>query len=331
MPWQKRLPRLLPTGSVKGIDRREVRLTKEAANVTEIPQNKVGFRSGLHRKERVYDRRSLTYSESFENPFKRYGIKAMEWMTGKIEVIRRIRRFERDEIPTGQAFWPATMRAMGIDIQTPEVQIERIPTTGPVILVANHPHGLIDGMVLADIIGRRRNDYRILTRALLSGIDESATSYMISVPFLHERDAQKKMIEMRALAMEHLEMDGMIALFPSGVVAQSATMFGPVVEAEWNVFTAKMIRRSGATVVPCFFPGSNSRAYQIAANLSATIRQGLLIHEVVHAFDKPQTPVIGKPLPPDLVAQKVEDPRAFMLWLREHTLALGQHPDRDPA
>ena len=111
---------------------------------------------------------------------------------------------------------------------------------------------------------------------LLTGIDESAASYMIAVPFPHQPDAQQEMIRMRAQAMEHLSARGLIALFPSGVVATSATAFGPVIEQEWNVFTAKMIRRSGATIVPCFFQGTNSRAYQIANRVSPAIRQGLL-------------------------------------------------------
>lgn len=273
---------------------------------------------------RVYDRRGLTYSETFDNQSKRIFIQALEWLTGKIKVIRRVREFEKRGAPKGQAFWPATMEVMGIEILTPQEQLDRIPRTGPVMFVANHPHGLVDGMILADLIGRRRNDYRILTRSLLTGIDESASSYMIPVPFLHEENSQKKMIEMRAKAMDHLGQGGLIALFPSGVVAASETMFGPAIEAEWNVFTAKMIRRSGATVVPCYFPGSNSRLYQIANQISATLRQGLLIHEVAHAFDKPQKPVIGDAIAPEEMAEHLDDPRAFMAWLRARTLALKE-------
>lgn len=272
----------------------------------------------------IYDWRSLTYSETFDSTLKRNAIMAMEWLTGKISVIRRVREFERRGVPKGQAFWPATMDVMGIDIQTPEEEYLNIPETGPVVLVANHPHGLVDGMILADMIGRRRNDYRILTRSILTGIDESAGSYMIPVPFPHEPDSQRKMIEMRAKTMDHLSNGGLVALFPSGVVAASETMMGPAIEAEWNVFTAKMIRRSGATVVPLFFQGSNSRWYQIANRISATLRQGLLIHEVVHAFDKPQAPVIGKSVSPEECAERGADPRAFMSWLRERTLALGK-------
>lgn len=271
---------------------------------------------------RVYDRRSLTYSNTFESPFKRNAIRAMEWMTGKITIIRRIREFERRGPPTGQAFWRACLDVMGVDLLTPDAQLRKIPATGPVILVANHPHGLVDGMILADLVGRVRNDYRILTRSLLTGIDESAASYMIPVPFPHEADAQRKMLNMRAMAIDHLKRGGLIALFPSGVVATSETMFGPAVEAEWNVFTAKLIRTSGATVVPCYFAGANSRLYQIANRLSSTLRQGLLLHEIVHSLDKPQAPIVGTPVTPAEIATHAGDPRAFMAWLRDKTLAL---------
>lgn len=278
--------------------------------------------------DRVYDRRSLTYSNSFENPWIRNLVRTMEWMTGKITIIRRVRQFERMGEVKGQAFWPATMKAMGIDLNTPAHQLARIPTDGPVVLVANHPHGLVDGMILADLIGRRRPDYRILTRALLTGLDESAAGYMIPVPFPHDPDAQEKMLQMRALAMEHLAQKGLIALFPSGAVAASQSMWGPAIEGEWNVFTAKMIRTSGATIVPLYFTGANSRLYHIANRISPVLRQGLLLHEVVHSFDKPQAPIIGKPITPDQWEGQIGKPREFMAWLRARTLSLRDEPDQ---
>ena len=211
---------------------------------------------------------------------------------------------------------------MGIDLTTPQHQLERIPSEGPVIVVANHPHGMVDGMIFADLIGQVRPDYRILTRSLLTAIDEEAGSYMIPVPFPHDPEAQRKGVEMRARAMAHLKDGGVVALFPSGVVAASETWFGPAIEAEWNVFTAKLIRRSGATVVPMKFPGANSRAYQIANKLSPILRQGLLLHEIVHALNKPQGPIVGQPLDQETIDGFADDPRGFMAWLRNHTLSL---------
>ncbi|TNC49360.1 acyltransferase [Rubellimicrobium rubrum] len=270
----------------------------------------------------VYDRRSLTYSNTFPDPWKRHAIRAVEWITAKPEILRRVRVFERRGAPKGQAFWSAALEVMGVELLTPPEQVARIPRSGPVVLVANHPHGLVDGMVLAELVGRVRPDYRILTRAILTGIDPSASGFMIPVPFPHEPNAQARMMAMRAQAMAQLASGGLLALFPSGVVASARTPFGPPVEAEWNLFTAKLIRLSGATVLPVRFPGANSRAYQIAACLSPTLRQGLLLREIVHAMDRPQAPVVGEPIRPEEMEPRWNDPRAFMAWLRERTLAL---------
>ena len=265
-----------------------------------------------------YDRRSLSYASTFDDPWKARVISAMELFTGKLKILRLIRKFEQRGTPSGQAFWRAALDTMGIDLTTPQEQLDRIPKEGPVVVVANHPHGMVDGMIFADLIGRVRPDYRILTRSLLTSIDEVAGSYMIPVPFPHDPDAQRKGVEMRAKAMAHLKDGGVVALFPSGVVAASESWWGPAVEAEWNVFTAKMIRRSGAQVVPMRFPGQNSRAYQIANKLSPMLRQGLLLHEIAHACDKPQGPIVGHPL----AQEEIDRPRGFMSWLRAHTLAL---------
>lgn len=272
----------------------------------------------------TYDRRNLTYSNTFDSTFKRNTIRTIEWLTGKLAIIRMLRTFQRTGPHERRRIWSDALDVMGIELLTPPEQIANIPPKGPVIFVANHPHGLVDGMVIAALVSKVRPDYKILVRSILTGIDETAASFLIPVPFPHEDDAQKKGIAMRAEAMAMLESGGAIALFPSGVVAASETMFGPAVEAEWNVFTAKMIRRSGATVVPIFFPGSNSRLYLMADKISATLRQGLLLNEIVASCKKPQAPVIGAPIPQDEIDARIGDPRAFMAWLRDHTLALGK-------
>ncbi|MGH1467008.1 MAG: lysophospholipid acyltransferase family protein [Cognatishimia sp.] len=277
----------------------------------------------------TYDRRSLTYANSFDDTWTALAIKAVEWFTGKITILRMVRRFERmNSDYRGQAFWRGALDVMGVDLTTPAEQFQNIPKDGPVVVVANHPHGLVDGMILADLIGRVREDYRILTRSVLTGLDETATSFMIPVPFPHDPDAQKKMVEMRAKTMAFLKNNGVVAVFPSGVISSSDTMFGPVIEREWNVFTAQLIRRSGARVVPIYFPGKNSRWYQIANRISATLRQGLLLHEIVKACNKPQAPVIGAPLSDEEMQPLHTDPRGFMAWLRKHTLSLGKSSDK---
>lgn len=270
-----------------------------------------------------YDKRRLSYANTFPNPAKRGVIRAMEWTTGKLTLLRLIRKFERQGVETGQGFWAHALDVMGISLETPADEIARIPATGPVIIVANHPHGLVDGMVLAELIGRVRTDYKILTRSLLTGIPE-IEQFMIPVPFPHEEDSIRKSLNMRQASMAHLAAGGVVVLFPSGVVASSDTWWGPAVERDWNPFTAKMILKSGASVVPIRFPGANSRAYQIADKVSATLRQGLLLHEVVHALNRSQRPHVGLPFDPGEIAERGSAPRELMAWMREQTLALGK-------
>lgn len=272
---------------------------------------------------RPYDKRRLSYAGTFTDPWKVGVIRTLEWATAKVTLLRLIRQFERQGAPTGAPFWPKAIAHMGIRIDTPEDEIARIPRTGPVVVVANHPHGLVDGMVIAEMVNRVRSDFKILTRSLLTGIPEVA-EFMIPVPFPHEENAREASLEMRTQAMAQLARGGVIILFPAGKVAASETWFGPAIEAEWNPFTHKMIVRSGATVVPMRFTGQNTRLYQIANRLSATLRQGLLLYEIRKSLFRPQRPHIGHPIPPEEIAQWATNPRGFLTWLRDRTLSLGQ-------
>ncbi|OCX58671.1 acyltransferase [Thioclava sp. SK-1] len=275
----------------------------------------------LQTTQKPYDKRRLSYATTFTNPFKANTIRTVEWITAKIPLLRLIRRFESQGTPFGREFWPQALRVMGIDVQTPAEQIARIPKTGPLIVVANHPHGLVDGMVLAYLIGKVRDDYRILTRSLLTGVPE-IEKYMLPVPFPHEENAREDSLKMRADAMAVLKQGGCIVLFPAGAVAHSHSWFGPVIEDEWNPFTAKMVSRSGAQVLPVHFRSHNTRLYQIVSQFSATLRQSLLLYEIRKALNKPQKPVIGHAKHPDEMREALKNPRQWLADLREETLSL---------
>lgn len=272
---------------------------------------------------RKYDMRRLSYAGTFTNPFKAGTIRLIEWLTAKVQLLSLIRSFEKSGAPHGSPFWPKAIKHMGIRIDTPPEEIARIPKTGPVVVVANHPSGLVDGMIMAEMVNRVRSDFRILTRSLLTGIPE-VEEFMIPVPFPHEENSRELGLEMRTLTMEHLKRGGVIILFPAGRVACSETWFGTAVEAEWNVFTHKMIHRSGATILPIYFAGQNSRIYQIANLVSATLRQGLLLYEIKRSLFKPQRPVIGEPISASVLKDWEGNPRGFLAWLRQHTLDLAK-------
>jgi putative hemolysin len=278
-------------------------------------------RRRVERAERPYDMRRLSYAGTFKNPVKANTIRALEWLTAKITLLKLIRDFERTGAPVGAPFWPKAIRQMGITIQTPPEEIALIPKTGPLVVVSNHPSGLVDGMVLAEMVTRVRSDFKILTRSLLTGIPE-VEEFMIPVPFPHEDNARELGLQMRNETMAHLKAGGVIILFPAGKVAMSEGWWGPAVESEWNVFTHKIVKSSGATILPVYFPGQNSRAFLIANKISDTVRQGLLLYEIKRCLFKPTRPVIGAPIPAEELKKWEGNPRGFLAWLREHTLSL---------
>ena len=294
----------------------------EEVRTLEVSEEELARRRAA-RAERPYDMRRLSYAGTFKNPFKANTIRTIEWLTAKVTLLRLIRDFERTGAPVGAPFWPKAIRQMGITIQTPAEEIALIPKTGPLVVVSNHPSGLVDGMILAEMVNRVRSDFKILTRSLLTGIPE-VEEFMIPVPFPHEDNARELGLQMRDDTMRHLKAGGVIILFPAGKVAMSDGWWGPAVEAEWNVFTHKIVRSSGATILPVFFPGQNSRAFLIANKISDTIRQGLLLHEIKRCLFKPIRPVIGAPIPAEELKKWEGNPRGFLAWLREHTLALGR-------
>ena len=114
-----------------------------------------------------------------------------------------------------------------------------------------------------------------------------------------------------------------MGIFPAGAVAVAPQPFGKAMDAVWKTFTARLIARSGAQVVPIFFEGNNSRLYQIAGHLNGTLRTALLISEFDSRVNTTLKVRIGQPLPPEEIQSRASDGRALMNYLREETYRLS--------
>ena len=105
-----------------------------------------GQGDGSRQSDQPYHGRRVSYATTFTNPVQQAIIQAVELVTAKPHLLRRIRRFEAMGVPDGQPFWQQALAIMGIDILTPNTEIARISAKGPLVITANHPHGLVDGM-----------------------------------------------------------------------------------------------------------------------------------------------------------------------------------------
>jgi putative hemolysin len=269
----------------------------------------------------LYDRSELTYANSFPQLGKRIFIKTVETFTARFRLLYHMRHWENN-LDKDPHFWTSVLDEMDIQVETPTAQLENIPDKGPIVVVCNHPHGLVDGLVLAWLLSKRREDFQIITRALLNGVSV-AEKNLLSISFPHEEDAVRKNLKTRKEAVTSVRDGHCVGVFPAGTVCTSKTAFGPVVEAEWGKFTSKLILQTNAQVVPIFFQGSNSRMFQIANRISDTCRQSLLMYEIKKAFHKPQAPIVGKVIGRDVLDTYKNDAEGLMAFLRSETLNLN--------
>lgn len=268
-----------------------------------------------------YDTSTLSFGLSGSSPIRIRIIRSIEWMTGKITLLKIVNKFEKTGRKYETTFWQKILDILDIRLESSEHDLGRIPKTGPVVVVANHPFGFVDGLILAVLVSRVRSDLQILTRAFFATLPEIEDN-MVPVAFPHDEDSTIKNIAVRKKVMAHLGDGGVVILFPAGRCATSPTPFGEAVEHDWNPFTAKMILKSRAKVVPVYIPGQNGRAFQIVQTFSATLRQSLMMHEIRRGIGKSIRPIIGDAIDREDIDPWVLKPRKFMDHLREVTIAL---------
>jgi len=196
-----------------------------------------------------------------------------------------------------QEFFTAALTQARIQVNFDAQRLLAIPATGPLVFVANHPFGVIDGLVLCDLALRARGDLRIMLNSMLCQ-DRDFAPYFLPIDFRESRQAVKTNIRSKQLALENLKRDVPVLIFPSGMVSTADRRgFGKVTDGPWTTFAAKIIREAGATVVPVYFHGCNSRPFHVASHLAQPLRTALLLHEAANKFGKSVRVEIGAPLP----------------------------------
>ncbi len=268
--------------------------------------------------------KEISYAFSAQTPGGRAVIRVVENATGRLRLIRRAEGYER-EVAAGRDFWQVMVERYGLSLDIIRGQLSNIPATGPLVLIANHPYGILDGLMLGHILRQVRGDFRILAHRVFRKARD-LDDVILPISFDETKEAVAANIETRKVALDYLARGGAIGIFPGGTVSTSARLFGQPMDPGWRSFTAKMIARSNAAVVPIYFEGANSRLFQLASHLHATLRVALLINEFRARVDEPVRVAIGTPIPPEDLVSRRADPKAMMDFLRQETYALSPRP-----
>jgi len=244
----------------------------------------------------------ITYVEPHDAWLRRQIIHRVEGLFGRNQVQGIYERLKEPPFDVHQ-FFPAALHAANIDMGYDETQLAKIPRTGPLVFVANHPFGVIDGMLWCNLVLKRRTNFKILIHALLCQ-DKDLLPHFIPIDFSGEKSALETNIAARKAALDCVRNDIPLLIFPSGGIS-TATKFGygELVDRPWTTFAAKIIQQTQATVVPCFFHGRNSRLFQVASYVAEPLRLALLLNEITNKFNTRVQVDIGDPLGADELAQ----------------------------
>ena len=269
--------------------------------------------------------RDISYSFSAQTKGGRAVIRALENATGRLKLIKRAAGYQ-DAVARGEDFWQVMVQRYGLSLDVVGGSLNNVPSEGPLVMVANHPYGILDGLTMGHILSARRGgDFRILANNVFRKA-EDLDRVILPISFDTSREAVAENLNTRKVALKYLDDGGAIGVFPGGTVSTAARPFSAPMDPVWRSFTAKMISKSGAQVLPVFFEGSNSRLFQVASHLHTTLRMALLIKEFKRRTDEPVRLCIGNPIPPEELAPFHQDAKGMMDFLRARTYALSPEP-----
>jgi len=179
---------------------------------------------------------------------------------------------------------------------------DRIPAHGPVIVVSNHPTGGMDSIVLMCLLLSIRSDVRLLAHEWFKRWPEASEHMLFVDPGGGEK--KREMNQASTLAsVEWLQAGGMVVTNPAGAVAYLHRRPLEVRDPTWRTGVAQLARTTKAPILPIFFDGRNSLAFQLVALLHPGLRRLLLAHELINKRGKTLHLNVGRMIPFDQLAE----------------------------
>jgi putative hemolysin len=262
----------------------------------------------------------FSYAHGGQTLFRRGLIRAVERLSGQPGLKRLY-----DDWAAGNAGgenpFDAAVRLLRLSPSLSGTPLGDIPRDGGLLIVANHPYGIIDGLTLGWLGTRLRGDARILTHALLCRVPQ-LRPYLLPVDFGPTAEARKISGATRRHAAALLAEGKVVVIFPGGSVATSnRPLTRPAADLPWHPFVGRLAQVPGVTTLPVFVGGQNSRLFQIASHLSYPMRLALIFHETRRRMGGPVPLTLGRPILPGALADVAKE--RIAAELRATTLRLG--------
>ena len=269
------------------------------------------------------DKSAFTYADPADPLLKRLAIGALEVATGRNR-LRRLYFQHQASGWEGASFFDVAIKALSLDLRYDERRLAALPKEGPLVVVSNHPFGVLDGIVMCALIRRARPDFMVLTNAVLLRAPEMR-DHMLPIDFTETMEAQRANVASRAKALAHLQNGGCVVIFPAGAISTSPDRLGrrPAVDPPWTPYLGRLVQSAKAPVAPIYFRGQNSRLFQIVSHISPTLRLALFFHELSRRIGALCEVEVGEVIAFERLAH-LRDRQALVGVLRDATYSLNK-------
>jgi len=204
------------------------------------------------------------------------------WLFG-FSYLKKLYQRNYNNLDLKNNFWQKTLALFNIKYSI--LNSERISKSDATIIVCNHPFGLVDGLIIADTVAKRRNDYRILINDEISQIDH-IKKYLFPLKLDGKKESIKFNLKSKNDAIQYLNNGGALIIFPSGEVATREKVFGKAIEKKWQSILGAIIRKTEATICPVYFQGENSFLFHLIGIIHYPLRRILFARELINKKNK---------------------------------------------
>lgn len=254
----------------------------------------------------------LSYANAGQPRLKRWFIRSVEGLSGRERYAALYDRWRHTIAPTRDRIFGRMLDLVGIGVAHDGVWPPSDLGGAPLVIVANHPFGIGDGLAVLSLAERLDRPFRVMINAELLKIREMA-DYSLPVDFSETREALKANLAVRHEAVRLLKDGVTIVIFPSGGVATAPRGFGAARDLPWKIFVARLVQEAGASVVPIHFDGQNGRLFHLVSQpmalaeregrlarlvggVSLTLRLSLLVREFARLSGRTISCRIGRTL-----------------------------------
>lgn len=235
----------------------------------------------------------------------------------KIHNLNKI--YEKLHKLSGYEFIDAVLDEMKIKYEIQASELENIPKTGAFIIIANHPYGGIDGLIMISMIRKIRPDFRVMANYLLQYIEPIKDCFISVNPFDGSENKQMNISGVKTV-LEEIALGHGVGVFPAGEV--SALHEGSVTDKQWEPIIGRIIKKSKVPVIPMYFSGKNGTLFHLLGLIHPALRTVKLASEMLNKTEDPIQIRIGKPIKPANLAEMGEADK-ILKYLRTRTYALS--------